>query len=83
MIWRIYRSRECSFVISMQLLRYHIPSFCMKTDLVLASSLLTSLELIKIPPTDCQRTLVLVHALAEVVDVCLTSSGLAIAAGLD
>lgn len=37
--------------------------------LVLAGSLLAGLELVKVPSADVQRALVLVHALAEVVDV--------------
>jgi hypothetical protein len=37
--------------------------------LILASRGLASLELIQVPSTDGQATLVLVHALAEVVDV--------------
>jgi hypothetical protein len=43
--------------------------------LVLTSRSLARLELIQVPPTDSQATLVLVHALAEVVDVSATRTG--------
>jgi len=48
----------------------HLP-----TTLVLASSRLASLELIKVPSTDSQITPVGVHAVAEVSDIGLASSG--------
>lgn len=44
--------------------------------LVLASRGLASLELVKIPTTDSQTTLVLIHALAEALDVVCARAGL-------
>ena len=44
------------------------------TSLVLASSLLASLELVKVPSTDGQRALVLIHAPSEVGHIGLASS---------
>jgi hypothetical protein len=38
-------------------------------NLVLTSSLLTSLELVKVPSADGQTALILVHAFAESVDI--------------
>ena len=53
----------------------HFPSFHIQGRLVRASSLLASLELVQVPSADGQVALVLVHALAEVVYICSTGSG--------
>ena len=38
-------------------------------SLVLAARCLTRLELVQVPPANCQTTLVLVHALAEALNI--------------
>lgn len=48
----------------------------MTETLVLGSSSLASLELIKVPAADVQATLVLVHAIREVLDISLAHLGL-------
>lgn len=53
---------------------YHTRST--RATLVLASSRLARLQLIEVPSTDSQAALVLVHALAELVDVVCASAGL-------
>lgn len=49
----------------------HFSAFfiCFRSNLVLSSRSLASLELIQIPAANGQAALVLIHALAEVVDV--------------
>lgn len=49
----------------------NFPFVPVTSSLVLASSCLASLQLIKIPPTDRQAALVLVHALSESIDIVL------------
>lgn len=44
--------------------------------LVLRSCLLAGLELVEVPSADGQAALVLVHALAEVADICCADTGL-------
>lgn len=44
------------------------------SHLILSSSLLTSLKLIKIPPTNAQRALILIHTLAESIDIVCASA---------
>lgn len=51
-------------------------SISCRHPLVLRSSLLARLQLIQIPPADGQAALVLIHALAEVVDVRLAGAAL-------
>lgn len=51
--------------------------------LVLTSRSLASLQLIQVPPADCQATLVLVHALAERVDVLSARPGLRLRRSVD
>jgi hypothetical protein len=46
------------------------------STLVLTSRRLTSLKLVKIPPTNRQTTLVVIHALAEALDVICARTGL-------
>ena len=67
-------------VLAPPLAKYHPSSF---DRLVLAGSLLASLELIKVPSTDSQRALVLIHASSEVVDIGLASSWLTVAGVLN
>jgi hypothetical protein len=52
-------------------------------SLVLTSGGLASLELIQVPAANGQTTLVLVHALAEVVDVSRASTALLLCRGVD
>lgn len=49
-------------------------SFPRQTPLVLASSLLTRLQLIQIPPTNRQVSLVLIHTCSEAVDIVRAST---------
>lgn len=58
------------------LLSYHSILPTTNTPLVLRSSLLARLQLIQIPPANRQAALVIVHALAEVVDVGLARAAL-------
>ena len=55
-----------------------VSSFLYTAPLVLASRRLTRLELVKIPSTDGQTALVIVHALAEALDVVRTGTSLSL-----
>jgi hypothetical protein len=53
------------------------------TILVLTSGGLASLKLVQIPSTDCQTSLVLIHTLAERVDVLGAGTGLRLRGSVD
>ena len=72
----------CIFLLFLVLFFLCMPS-SYDTVLVLTSGGLASLELVQIPPTDCQTSLVLIHTPAERVDVLGARTGLRLRGSVD